>query len=284
MAPSQDATSLLSTRPHTAQALPLPPPFSQTQHMKSPTSFQHYHSRPSFQDHHPTDSLTLTRTHTRAHSSVPTKSTAAARWKHDNRLKRTIETMTTGVEKFIGKMGLSRPMRQSIECSTSTRSNSNPSKKTSVHGTTESNSVGRPYRTKSKISKRKLSNSQSTASNATLVPTAKTSLNQDLDFTTKLQSVLNSNPSSFSTISLQSLAFPATAGAGAKAAVAKHKRSYLMLNEFALEQQEYAEDNMADNNCLQDLSDFEITTTQSYADSMDLDTLESETLPGEIQS
>jgi hypothetical protein len=280
MGRTHDVVQLLSPRPHTAQPLA----FDNSLHLSplhfhtaAETALRDLQPRPSFQGPLPSELCAFG-------PIVPTtkiQTKDSRRWKHDNRLKRTIETMTTGVEKFMGKMGLSRPLRVTSDHSSS-QSATCGTKRSSVHATTESNSISRSYRTRSKRTKRThsvVSQFPSSSSNSSLTP------QDDLDSsTTKHRSgaettaaqIVYRNP-----ISPHTLAFPATAGAGAKAAVAQHKKSFANLRLLSTLQhdKQYLDMDIDKSDC-EGSQDLEFVSTQSWADSMDLDSVEYPTLQG----
>jgi WD40 repeat protein len=244
--------------------------------------------RPSFQGPLPSDFSSF------GPRLLHTKEEASGRWKYDNRLIRTIETMTTGVEKFMGKMGLSRPLRVSTDASNKSASTCG-TKRSSVHGTTESNSIGRPYRSKSKRTKRKHSASQmsqlSTASRSSLLPQFHKPELNDINMDERVGEALPfmiPQASPTSPLNIHTLAFPATAGAGARAAVAQHKRSHFNLLDSALtnhsQQNSVITFEIEVKRSETESPDLEIISTQSWADSMDLDSIDDNVIPGTADS
>jgi hypothetical protein len=289
MGRSHDVVQLLSPRPHTAQPLPLPKPFNLSQHQLTSTDLSELHHRPSFHGPLPSDFSSFSSFSQRL---LHTKEEGSGRWRYDNKLIRTIETMTTGVEKFMGKMGLSRPLRVSADPSTKSASTCG-TKRSSVHTTTESNSIGRPYRSKSKRTKRKHSVSQlsqlSTASRSSpLLPQfhhhcESADLRSDGRIGKALP-LMVPQVTRANSLTLHTLAFPATAGAGARAAVAQHKRSHI--NLFDPTVTSHNRQNSMNNFDLEvkrsdtESPDLEIISTQSWADSMDLDSIDDNVVPG----
>jgi hypothetical protein len=284
MGRSHDGLHLLSPRPYTAQTLQLPPPFCYSTRQPTTTSLLELQSRPSLQSQLPTELPHLNQ------STIHLKS---GRWRSnnrlDNRLKRTIETMTTGVEKIIGKMGLSRPLRALGDSEKS--SSALASKRASIHGTTETNSISRPYRSKSRRTKIAHSISQPPSASAACLLT--TSNYEAGPSGMETVPTLTTNP-------LHTIAFPATAGAGARAAVAQHKRSHGDLfalakshhdRQFVVPQISSSEsssqrdsltyaDFVPGSSVRHNSHDLELMSTQSWADSMDLDTNYDNLLPG----
>jgi hypothetical protein len=267
-------------RPNTAH------PTSSLQHLNSTNkhllnaSVCHLPPRPSFQGPVYSDIPSFS-SRLRSSTQIQAKDESTRQTKHENRLKRTLETMTTGVEKIMGKMGLTRPMR--VLSNPPVKSTSIGTKRSSSQTTTESNSIRRPYRSKSKRTKTKHSASQlSTAAAKAHLPTD-TPLEQDnMDEKPSpiVPQVVPGNP-----LSPRGLAFPATAGAGAKAAVAQHKRSFLNLNMLAGNKNQRDSVTAVDMEIDQpdgDNSDLEIISTQSLTDSMDLDSAEPSAVPGTV--
>ena len=88
-----------------------------------------------------------------------------------------------------------------------------------------------------------------------------------------------------SPMNIHTLAFPATAGAGARAAVAQHKRSHFNLVDSALttdsQQNSVITFEIDVKRSETESPDLEIISTQSWADSMDLDSIDA--IPKDIK-